>query len=105
MVIDGTATIEELVPSVINEAKPKRNDVHPTMKPVALIERMLRNSARPGDIVLDLFGGSGSTLMAAERLGMCARLSELDPGYCDVIVARWEAYTGRKAVLEVQNDG
>lgn len=101
MVIDGTATIEELVPSVINEPKPKRSDGHPTMKPVALIERMLRNSARPGDIVLDLFGGSGSTLMAAERLGMCARLSELDPGYCDVIVARWEAYTGRKAVLEV----
>jgi DNA modification methylase len=101
MVIDGAATIEELVPSVINEPKPKRSDGHPTMKPVALIERMLRNSARPGDLVLDLFGGSGSTLMAAERLGMCARLSELDPGYCDVIVARWEAYTGRKAVLEV----
>lgn len=100
MVIDGTATVEELVPSVINEPKPKRSDGHPTMKPVALIERMLRNSARPGDIVLDLFGGSGSTLMAAERLGMCARLSELDPGYCDVIVGRWEAYTGRKAVLE-----
>lgn len=104
MVIDGTATIEELVPSVINEPKPKRSDGHPTMKPVALIERMLRNSARPGDIVLDLFGGSGSTLMAAERLGMCARLSELDPGYCDVIVARWEAYTGRKAVLEVRDE-
>lgn len=103
MVIDGAATIEELVPSVINEPKPKRSDGHPTMKPVALIERMLRNSARPGDLVLDLFGGSGSTLMAAERLGMCARLSELDPGYCDVIVARWEAYTGRKAVLEVPN--
>lgn len=101
MLIDGTATIEELVPSVIRESKPKRSDGHPTMKPVALIERMLRNSARPGDIVLDLFGGSGSTLMAAERLGMCARLSELDPGYCDVIVGRWEAYTGRKAVLEV----
>ena len=105
MVIDGTAQIEELVPSVINEPKPKRSDGHPTMKPVALIERMLRNSARPGDIVLDLFGGSGSTLMAAERLGMCARLSELDPGYCDVIVGRWEAYTGRKAVLEVRDDG
>lgn len=105
MVIDGTATIEELVPSVINEPKPKRSDGHPTMKPVALIERMLRNSARPGDIVLDLFGGSGSTLMAAERLGMCARLSELDPRYCDVIVERWENYTGRKAVLEVQGDG
>ena len=103
MVIDGTAQIEELVPSVINEPKPRRSELHPTMKPVALIERMLRNSARPGDIVLDLFGGSGSTLMAAERLGMCARLSELDPGYCDVIVGRWESYTGRKAVLEVSD--
>lgn len=103
MVIDGAATIEEVVPSVIHESKPKRSDGHPTMKPVALIERMLRNSARPGDIVLDLFGGSGSTLMAAERLGMCARLSELDPGYCDVIVGRYEAYTGRKAVLEVRD--
>jgi DNA modification methylase len=103
-VVDGAATIEEVVPSIINESKPKRSDNHPTMKPVALIERMLRNSARPGDIVLDLFGGSGSTLMAAERLGMCARLSELDPGYCDVIVQRYEAYTGRKAVLE-RSDG
>lgn len=70
----------------------------------ALIERMLRNNARPGDIVLDLFGGSGSTLIAAERLGMCARLSELDPGYCDVIVERYEAYTGRKAVLESRDE-
>jgi DNA modification methylase len=104
MVIDGTAEIQELVPSVINEAKPKRSEGHPTMKPVALIERMLRNSARPGDIVLDLFGGSGSTLIAAERLGMCARLSELDPGYCDVIVKRYEAYTGRPAVLEVRDE-
>jgi DNA modification methylase len=104
MVIDGTAEIQELVPSVINEPKPKRSEGHPTMKPVALIERMLRNSARPGDIVLDLFGGSGSTLIAAERLGMCARLSELDPGYCDVIVKRYEAYTGRPAVLEVRDE-
>lgn len=103
MIIDGTATIEEVIPSVIREAKPKRSDGHPTMKPVALIERMLRNNARPGDIVLDLFGGSGSTLIAAERLGMCARLSELDPGYCDVIVARYEAYTGRAAVLEARD--
>ena len=103
MVIDGAATVQELVPSVINEPKPKRSEGHPTMKPVALIERMLRNSARPGDLVLDLFGGSGSTLIAAERLGMCARLSELDPGYCDVIVKRYEQYTGRKATLEVSD--
>lgn len=100
LVVDGAATVEELVPSVINEPKPKRSEGHPTMKPVALIERMLRNSARPGDLILDLFGGSGSTLIAAERLGMCARLSELSPAYCDVIVKRYEQYTGRRAVLE-----
>lgn len=103
LVVDGAATVQELVPSVINEPKPKRSNGHPTMKPVALIERMLRNNARPGDIILDSFGGSGSTLMAAERLGMCARLSELSPAYCDVIVARYEEYTGRKAVLEASN--
>lgn len=100
LVIDGTANVEELVPSLVHEPKPKRSDSHPTMKPVALIERMLRNSARPGDLVLDLFGGSGSTMIAAERMGMCARLVELDPRYCDVIVKRYEEYTGRRAVLE-----
>ena len=100
LVVDGAAEVQELVPSVINEPKPKRSDGHPTMKPVALIERMLKNNARPGDIILDSFGGSGSTLIAAERLGMCARLSELSPAYCDVIVARYEQFTGRKAELE-----
>jgi DNA modification methylase len=100
MVVDGAATVEDMLPSVFNEPKPKRSEGHPTMKPVALIERMLRNNARPGDIVFDPFGGSGSTLIAAERLGMCARLCELDPGYCDVIVKRYEAYTGRKAELQ-----
>lgn len=64
------------------------------MKPVALIERMLKHSARPGDLVLDPFGGSGSTLIAADRLGMSARLCELDPK-----VARWEQWSGRKAEL------
>lgn len=101
MVVSGDATVEEFLPTVIHEAKPKRSEGHPTMKPVVLVERMLRNNARKGDVVLDLFGGSGSTLMAAERLGMCARLSELDQGYCDVIVKRWEDFTGQKAVLEV----
>ena len=70
------------------------------MKPVALVERMLAFSAQPGDIIVDAFGGSGSTLMAAERLGMCARLNELDPKFVDVIVKRWQDYTGRQAVLE-----
>jgi len=96
-VVDGKAEIEELLTSVIVENKPQRNDVHPTMKPVALIERQLRNSAQSGDIVLDAFGGSGSTLMAAERLGMKARLSELSPNYVDVIVRRWQEYTGQRA--------
>jgi DNA modification methylase len=96
-VVDGKAEIEELLTSVITENKPDRNDVHPTMKPVALIERQLRNSARSGDIVLDTFGGSGSTLMAAERIGMKARLSELSPVYVDVIVRRWQEYTGQRA--------
>lgn len=100
-VVEGKAEIEELLTSVIVEDKPQRNDVHPTMKPVALIERHLRNSARSGDIVLDAFGGSGSTLMAAERLGMKARLSELSPNYVDVIVRRWQQYTGQRAIHAV----
>lgn len=100
-VVEGTAKAMELVQTVINLPKPKRNGEHPTMKPVELIERMLRNSARVGDLVLDPFGGSGSTLIAADRLGMSARLIELDPGYADVIVKRWQAYTGRRAVHAV----
>jgi DNA modification methylase len=70
------------------------------MKPVALVEKMLRASAKKADVILDLFGGSGSTLMAADRLGMCARLSELSPTYVDVIVTRWQQFTGKVATLE-----
>lgn len=83
--------------SVIREDKPKSSDDHPTMKPVALITHMLKNSSARGDRVLDLFGGSGSTLIAAERTGRKAYLSEMDPRYCDVIVKRWEEYTGGTA--------
>lgn len=101
-IVEGSALVEEVIPSVFEEDKPKKNAFHPTMKPVALIERHLKHSARPHDLVLDPFGGSGSTLIAAERLGMCARLLELDPGYVDVIVGRWEAFTGRTAELEVK---
>lgn len=100
LIVSGDAELQELVPSVIREEKPKRSDLHPTMKPVALIERMLRNSSRPGDIVLEPFGGSGSTLMAAERLGMSARVIELSPAYVDVIVRRWQDYTGQKGRRE-----
>ncbi len=79
--------------------KPVRNDLHPTMKPVELVERAIANNSKPGDIVLDGFGGSGSTLIAAEKNGRKARLVELDPKFCDVIVKRWEEWTGQKAQL------
>ena len=80
--------------------KPRVNDLHPTMKPVELIERAIRNSSKSRDIVLDLFGGSGTTLIAAERTGRSARFLELDPKYVDVIVERWQNLTGEVAVLE-----
>ena len=79
--------------------KPVKNDLHPTMKPVELVERAINNSSKLGDIVLDGFGGSGSTIIAAEKTGRKARLIELDPKFCDVIVRRWEEYTGQKAQL------
>lgn len=101
MVVSGDVKVQGPMPtSVIYHDRPHRSDQHPTMKPVAIVERMLTFSARPGDIIVDAFGGSGSTLMAAERLGMCARLNELDPKFVDVIVKRWQDYTGRQAVLE-----
>ena len=74
-----------------------RDYVHPTQKPVWLVERAIWNSTRPGEMVLDVFAGSGTTVIAAERLGRRASMAELDPKYCDAIVRRWEAYTGRKA--------
>ena len=77
--------------------KPHKNDLHPTMKPVALVERAIRNSSKSRDIVLDPFGGSGTTMIAAERLGRRARLIELDPKYVDVIVQRWQTATGGSA--------
>ena len=80
--------------------KPRVNDLHPTMKPVELIERAITNSSKSRDIVLDLFGGSGTTLIAAERTGRSARLMELDPRYADVIVKRWQEYSGGNAVLD-----
>jgi DNA modification methylase len=80
--------------------KPARNDLHPTMKPVALVERAVRNSSKSRDIVLDPFGGSGSTLIACEKSERHARLVELDPRYCDVIIRRWQAWTGEQATLD-----
>jgi DNA modification methylase len=84
--------------------KPVKNDLHPTMKPVELVERAIRNSSRPGDRVLDPFAGSGTTLIAAEKSGRIARLIELDPKYIDVIVKRWELFTGRTAMLETTGE-
>jgi DNA modification methylase len=81
------------------EKKPAANRLHPTMKPIELIERALLNSSKGGDCVLDLFGGSGSTLIACERRSRKSRLMELDPKYTDVIVKRWQEYTGQRAVL------
>jgi DNA modification methylase len=82
------------------EKKPAANRIHPTAKPVELVERALVNSSKAGDIVADLFGGSGSTLMGCERRGRKARLMEIDPKYADCIVRRWQQYTGKQAVLE-----
>jgi DNA modification methylase len=73
--------------------------VHPTQKPVELVEKAIINSSKSGDVILDVFGGSGSTMLAAEKIGRHARIMELDPKYCDVIVKRWEEFTGKKAVL------
>ncbi|TMS59838.1 site-specific DNA-methyltransferase [Imbroritus primus] len=85
---------------VWNIKKPQKNDLHPTMKPVELVERAIRNSSRPGNAVLDPFGGSGTTLIAAEKSGRLARLIELDPKYVDVIVRRWQDWTGKRATRE-----
>lgn len=77
--------------------KPRKCDLHPTMKPVELVANCLNDATKAGDIALDVFGGSGTTMIACEQLGRRARLMELDPHYCDVILARWEKLTGMKA--------
>lgn len=84
---------------VIRERKQLVNDLHPTMKPVRLIAKLILNSSNAGNAVMDLFGGSGTTLIAAEQTNRSAYLMELDPKYVDVIIARWEQFTGEKAVL------
>ncbi|WKB50875.1 DNA modification methylase [Eleftheria terrae] len=77
-----------------------KNDLHPTMKPVELVERAIRNSSRPGDVVLDPFAGSGTTLIAAEKTGRVARVMELDAKYADVVIRRWQEWTEQSAVRE-----
>jgi site-specific DNA-methyltransferase (adenine-specific) len=85
--------------TILEFDKPNRNKEHPTMKPVALFEYQMLNNTKGGDIILDSFGGSGTTMLAAEKNGRIAYVMELDPKYCDVIVKRWEYFTGKKAVL------
>ncbi|NCC05653.1 MAG: DNA modification methylase [Proteobacteria bacterium] len=89
--------------TILEFDKPSRNGEHPTMKPVELFEYQMLNNTKGGDIVLDSFGGSGTTIIAAEKNGRVGYLMELDPKYCDVIVKRWEDFTGKKAVLETKS--
>lgn len=102
--VDMLKTIysDKVETTVIHENKPARNADHPTMKPIKLLARLVRNSCKQGDIVLDTFGGSGSTLITCEQLNRVCYTMELDPHYCDVIIARWEKFTGKKAVLLTQ---
>lgn len=85
--------------TILKFDKPQRSDLHPTMKPIPLFDYQIKNSSRSGDIVLDLFGGSGTTLMACEQNGRNAYLMEFDPRYVDVIIDRWEKFTGNTAKL------
>jgi site-specific DNA-methyltransferase (adenine-specific) len=86
--------------TILEFEKPSRNGEHPTMKPVALFEYQMLNNTKGGDLVLDSFGGSGTTMIAAEKNGRIARLMELDPKYCDVIVTRWQEFAGKQAIHE-----
>lgn len=86
--------------TILEFAKPSRNGEHPTMKPVELFEYQMLNNTKGSDLVLDSFGGSGTTIIACEKHGRNGRLMELDPKYCDVIVKRWQDFTGQSAVLE-----
>ena len=83
--------------TILRANKPAAADLHPTVKPVKVVARLIFNSTREGEAVLDLFGGSGTTAIAAEQLGRNAYLMELDPHYCDVIISRWEQFTGQTA--------
>ena len=95
-------TVDEIETTVIKIPKPKKSEDHPTMKPVALIDKMLRNSTKMKGLVFDPFGGSGSTLISCEKLGRTAYLCEIEPKFCDVIALRWEQATGKKAKREAR---
>ncbi len=83
--------------------KPLKNKLHPTMKPIPLVEKALKNSSQVNDVVLDLFGGSGTTLIACEQQKRRAYLMELEPHYCDIIIERWQMLTGKQATLHQSN--
>jgi len=89
--------------TILEFNRPSKSEKHPTMKPVELFEYCMLNNTKGGDIVLDSFGGSGTTMIAAEKNGRIARLMEIDTKYCDVIINRWQDFTGKQAVLESSN--
>lgn len=101
--IELKAAIKELLDDemtdIVRVDKPLKNDLHPTMKPIKLLSKFIRNSSKEKDIVLDLFGGSGSTLIACQQLNRNCCIMEYDPKYIDVIIERWEQLTGERAVL------
>ena len=84
--------------TVIDWNRPTKSDLHPTMKPIGLFDYQIRNSTKQGENVLDLFGGSGTTIMACEQNDRHAYVMEYDPKYVDVIISRWEQFTGKKAI-------
>lgn len=86
--------------TILEFDRPKQSALHPTMKPIDLIARLVKNSSKENDIILDLFGGSGSTIITAEQLNRICYSMELDPKYCDVIVKRWETLTNKEAILD-----
>jgi len=90
--------VDQTPTTIIHENKPLKNDLHPTMKPIKMCADMIRNSSRQNEIVLDLFGGSGSTLITCEQLHRKCYMMEFDPKYVDVIIERWENFTGEKAI-------
>ncbi len=105
--LEYATILQTMIPTtVMREKRPVKNDLHPTMKPIALVARMIRNSTdhQKEQIVLDGFGGSGTTLMACEQTGRTAHLMEIEPVYCDVIKNRWEDFTGEKAVPDVNTE-
>ena len=93
----------ELPATVIDEDKPLFNREHPTMKPIRLFARLIHNSSKPGDNVMDVFGGSGTTLMASEQLHRRCFMSELDPVYCDVIIRRYHKMFPDKEIVLIRN--